>query len=438
MGKKNKERRAAKKRRRHGTAGPSSAPRDPRFVSGGSRQRPPTPQELLGAAVWSWGGEASRYEAALAALVRQREEALVAVDGLLREAAAGLWEHGWTPADVVHVTSRRLSAAHGDIAAGVVVADGRARAQRGEALHPRWEAQLGVLDGRVARPSRLDSQLRTAVEVLCVLTRLPTVPTTVPRPGHTSDRSLGAAVRLDERVLARVRALLAKAESTEFDEEAEALTAKAQELIARHAIDEALVHSADNVGEPSVRRIPVDDPYADAKATLLAQVAGANRARGVYTADCGWVTVFGYDQDLDAIELLAASLLVQATSAMARHGSRRDAYGRSTTRSFRRSFLLGFAYRIGHRLREAAEAQVATVSASDHGRLLPVLAARDDRLMAAEQAAFPHLVRRSSSMSNSAGWAAGHVAADLADLRMSAGALRGDESHTSAQSEIPR
>ena len=43
------------------------------------------------------------------------------------------------------------------------------------------------------------------------------------------------------RHLERVRALLAKAESTEFVEEAAALSAKAYELIATHAIDLAMI-----------------------------------------------------------------------------------------------------------------------------------------------------------------------------------------------------
>ena len=41
----------------------------------------------------------------------------------------------------------------------------------------------------------------------------------------------------DPKITERVRALLAKAESTTFPDEAEAFTAKAQELIAQHAID---------------------------------------------------------------------------------------------------------------------------------------------------------------------------------------------------------
>jgi cell division septum initiation protein DivIVA len=378
------------------------------------------------AAVWSWEVDPAGHEALLAALAGRGQPALAAVEGLGREELAGLWERGWTPADVAHVVARRQSAVHADVVARFAVADGQRRADSGQRLHPRWVDQLTVLAerGQAGGSPPLDSGLRLAVEVVGLLTRLPEVPRTVPAPGERSRGPVLRTAGLDERLLARVRALLAKAESTGFDEEAEALTAKAQELIARHAIDEALLHADDDVGEPSVRRIPVDDPYADAKASLLSEVAGANRCRVVHSPDLGWVTAFGYEGDLDAVELLATSLLAQATGAMARHGSRRDAHGRSRTRSFRRAFLLGFAYRVGQRLREATDAQVAAATSSDHGRLLPVLAARDDRLDAAQRAAFPHITQRSASVSSSAGWVAGQAAADLADLDVYAGAIR--------------
>ena len=42
-------------------------------------------------------------------------------------------------------------------------------------------------------------------------------------------------------MLDKVRALLAKAESTEFPEEAGALTSRAQQLMARYSIDHALL-----------------------------------------------------------------------------------------------------------------------------------------------------------------------------------------------------
>jgi hypothetical protein len=127
------------------------------------------------------------------------------------------------------------------------------------------------------------------------------------------------------------------------------------------------------------------------------------------------VTLFGYDTDLDAVELLGASLLAQATNAMARQGSRRGRDGRSTTRSFRRSFLFGFAARIGERLRAAADGEIRATTTA-HSRLLPVLAARDDRVQAALAATFPHAEQRSTQITNATGWSAGQAAADLADL----------------------
>jgi len=258
-------------------------------------------------------------------------------------------------------------------------------------------------------------RLRQLVEVLCLLDSLPAVPTTMPPPG-TEFLDSGATSLLDTRMLARVRALLAKAESTTFEEEADALTAKAQELIARYAIDEARLHTVDDVGEPSVRRIHIDDPYADPKASLIAEVADANRCRVVHSTDLGWVTAFGYDHDLDAVELLANSLLAQATAAMARQGSRRDATGRSRTRSFRRAFLFGFAERIGERLQQATSEQMS--AADDSNRFAPVLAARDNRLQTALAAAFPDVVQRTTVTSNVAGLVAGRDAADQASLNV--------------------
>lgn len=401
MGKQNQQRRAAKKRRR-------------------GRPPPPPLDEVIWAAAWSWNGDPATHEAWLDVLGGHGPAATEAVDRHLREAVGGLWQRGWTPTDVAHITGRHQSATHAAAVARTVLDDGRRRLRAGQDLHPRWVEQLTILDdGRL--PVGADD-LAVAVAVLGLLAGLPALPPTLPAPGEAaSNGPLDRARGLDERMLTRVRALLAKAESTEYDEEAEALTAKAQELIARHAIDEALLHAGDAVGEPSVRRILIDDPYADAKSGLLAEVARANRCRVVYSPDFGWVTAFGYDGDLDAVELLAASLLAQATGALARHGSRRDTAGRSRTRSFRRAFLYGFAHRIGQRLADATDGEVA--GTADKDRLLPVLAARDDRLRAAQDTAFPQTVKQATKVSNAGGWVAGQAAADLATLDATAGIL---------------
>lgn len=467
MGRNNQQRRAAKKRkrqragarrsqaRRTGPAGvrpdgadsphagcPGASSRDAspgdrsghdgfaRGVSGSAQsghawREPPPVAEAVRAAAWSWGADPEQDEATLDTLSDRGGPARAAVNALLADTVANLWPRGWSPADVVHITARHHSPAHADVVAAVAVADGRERRVRGEQLHPRWVDQLAVLQARKrAEAPALDAGLRRGLDALSLLLRLPDVVPTIPAPGRPGAGSLHAA-RLDARMLARVQALLAKAESTDFDEEAEALTAKAQELIARHAIDEALLHTPGDVGQPSVRRVMVDNPYADAKAALLQAVAAANRCRCVYSSGFGWVTMFGYEHGLDAVELLHASLLAQATAAMARHGSRRDAHGRSRTRSFRRAFLYGFAARVGQRLREATDGQVDAAADTDRGRALPVLAARDDHLRAAVEEAFPHLIQREATVGNTAGWVAGTVAGDQAHLGAAAGAIRG-------------
>ena len=148
------------------------------------------------------------------------------------------------------------------------------------------------------------------------LRRLPRLPKLGPAPGEPAWPS-GDRPRADASVLRKVTSLLAKAESTTFPDEAEALTAKAQQLMTRHAIDRAQL-DAGRGDEPVAggRRLPIDDPYANARYLLLAAVAAANRCRAVLTKQWGFSTVFGDEDDLDTVELLFTSLLVQATRAM--------------------------------------------------------------------------------------------------------------------------
>ena len=219
---------------------------------------------------------------------------------------------------------------------------------------------------------------------------------------------------MDQRMLGKVRALLQKAESTEFPQEAEALTARAQELIARYNLDEALLEAKLGGVRPDGRPVAVTHPYAGPKAMLLHVVAEANRCRSVWHRERGEATVLGFPSDLVAVELLFTSLLVQATSAMLQAGSRQDPSGRSRTKSFRHSFLSAYALRIGERLREATERMVNESTSAD---LSPVLASRNAAVERSVAELFPKLRRyRGSSPTNADGWLHGRAAADQAAL----------------------
>jgi hypothetical protein len=214
---------------------------------------------------------------------------------------------------------------------------------------------------------------------------------------------------VDSRVLDRVRALLAKAESTDFPAEAEAFSAKAQELIARHRIEEALTAADRAEVVPFARRIGVDHPYESEKASLLDAVARANQCHTVWSPELGFSTVFGFDADIDAVELLYTSLLVQANRAMARD---EPAKGKARVKAFRRSFLVAYAVRIGERLARTSRREIA-----QHTDLLPMLRSRDIQVREAMGRAFPRTVKaRGSRVDSLEGWQSGRAAADEAQL----------------------
>jgi hypothetical protein len=65
--------------------------------------------------------------------------------------------------------------------------------------------------------------------------------------------------------------------------------------------------------------------------------------------------VVGFASDVEAVELLFTSLLVQAQAALQAAGARKRGDGSSRTRSFRQSFLVAYATRIQERLGRVAE-----------------------------------------------------------------------------------
>lgn len=242
-----------------------------------------------------------------------------------------------------------------------------------------------------------------------------------------------------ERVHTRVRALLRKAESTEFPAEAEALTAKAQDLLTRHALDEAMVvggadgaapGAAPQGAGPVVRPVPITATYAAGRAQLLAAVAGANRSTVVWDPAASTAMVVGFGVDLDAIDVLWRSLQAQAELAVAAAGPVTDSRGRSRTRSWRSAFWVAFAQRIGQRLDEQNRATVAEVAevaevAVGPSALLPVLASRQRQVDEAVAREFPRVVRRRRRVSNGDGWSAGHAAANAAHLQSTSGLAGG-------------
>ena len=432
MGRNNRQRRREKQQRRDradragGTRAEHAHPvDDPRLLAEGFAH-------LADAVARDDHGNVDRVLVPLAA---SWKAAAPAASSVLHAALTPAWEHGWQPADLVHAIGRKLPAPDRRLLIGLAVAD-TPRWKGHPHADPDWVLQVDDLVGELTTPTVLgreqvlggwaategidavDALLRGA-SLLAMLWQLPILPPVGDPPsawGRSGRAATTTRAGVDDRELARVRALLAKAESTEFAPEAEALTAKAQELAARHSIDTALLDTtagADGRDRPRSRRIHVHDPYAKGKSHLLAAVAAANRCQAVWSKVLGFSTVFGFPTDLALTDLLYTSLVSQCSVAMV--AASRDV---ASPRSFRESFVLSFAIHIGERLEAATTATVEAARIELGDSLLPVLAAREDEVEQAVSAAFPDVVRRRMRVSDGRGWAAGKAAAELARLEV--------------------
>jgi hypothetical protein len=412
-----------------------------------TRQRPFDPQRLrdlvASLVVLSSSGPRGVNDASIAAdafVLRAGRENLwndvsVVFADELASSVAQAWQRGWQPADLAHVVGHRLQARHKRICTDAIGLQAQTYRHLPGA-DPQWIAQVeavsdvghsvshpGLFMGWTHAFGGLAAGFLGAIETLALLQSLPPQPRLcIPPsewPATAPPRANGAAGRgrtstADPKMIERVRALLAKAESTNFPDEAEAFTAKAQELIARHAIDQALLGGDAGPGDTIGRRFLVDDPYGRAKSMLVDAIARANACSAVWSDHFGFCTVFGAPRDLDVVEILYASLLTQATAAMTAAG--RNDRGRSRVRSFRQAFLVSFASRIGQRLQQATATAVDEARSAHGDSFLPVLASRELASEEARSDAFPDLRTRTVSLSNHDGWMAGRAAADTAHL----------------------
>lgn len=230
----------------------------------------------------------------------------------------------------------------------------------------------------------------------------------------------------------KINALLLKAESTEFPEEAEALTAKAMTLMTTYAISEALLEVTKNDEDPrekiETRIVIVPNPYSMERLTLLQQVS---KAMGGYvyffpqardgskvrtnskdhTTKAG---IIGYSSDLDRIGIMFKSLLKQ--EAMARKYAIQQEFvqgGMGRKKVWNKSFIRAFSFKVGARLTKIMQQGIDTHE--DTGSVALVFQGRQEALDA-EVANRGFKKVRGDYQSSQAGTTAGHLAGDRASL----------------------
>lgn len=166
----------------------------------------------------------------------------------------------------------------------------------------------------------------------------------------------------------KIAKLLRKAESTTFDEERDALIAKAQHLMTVYAIDEAMLaqHGDAEREEIMCEMVTFTGVYMKDLAAITCVVAHANGVQPVLQ-NLTWkrpaqygVSLNGFEGDVRRVRLLDTSLQLQCSAALQSWAKSPEGIQSWMTAmqkfKARRSFILGFSYGLRRQLEAAKRA----------------------------------------------------------------------------------
>jgi hypothetical protein len=174
-------------------------------------------------------------------------------------------------------------------------------------------------------------------------------------------------------------------------------------LIAKYAVDVALLEAKENRGTPVLRRYPISEPYGRPKTVLFQGIAKAFGCKAVRQMATKENVLVGFESDLDMVEMIYTSLLLQ--------GTHEALLGRSD-RTWRTSFWYGFASRAVERVKETRQ----RVTDDTPGAAL-VLADRSHEVDSLFRENIGRVQTQRGGTARSAhGYRAGGAAADRADV----------------------
>jgi hypothetical protein len=236
----------------------------------------------------------------------------------------------------------------------------------------------------------------------------------------------------------KIAKLLAKAEGTTNDNEAEAFFAQAAALQSKWAIDDAMIAHArgqridDKVHEFRLEHSGVYSEALQMLATEIGHAAGFRIlvSRGAKTVRFTyWV---GFSRDTSDLEMLYTSLMIQQARATSRYMKmwRANNPGHKNFERFRaqRSFMKGFAVGAADALRKA-KAEAVHEAAEEHGTGVGlVLASKKDQVDRWYEDQYAGRTRKARGSSSTDDWGAvgaGHAEGGRADLGQRAGVQGG-------------
>jgi Protein of unknown function (DUF2786) len=165
----------------------------------------------------------------------------------------------------------------------------------------------------------------------------------------------------DDKMLARIAALLRQAEGTDNPHEADAFMTAAQRLATATSIDLAVARAHTDqrtkAQMPVQRTITIGNPGSRGLRTyvqLFVVIAQANDVKCDVASNSTFVYAYGFAEDIDASHALYASLVMQMVKASQTYISS-GAHRPTPTITARINFQLAFGARVGQRLLQARE-----------------------------------------------------------------------------------
>jgi len=223
-----------------------------------------------------------------------------------------------------------------------------------------------------------------------------------------------------ERLLDRVRKLLAKAEAEGVTAaEAQALTAKAAELMAKYGIDRALLAARQpDTDKPDNRIVEIYNPWARVQAHLLCGLAAALRCQCILLPSRAGqrVHMFSYASDLERTDVLYTSVLIQMWHGLVATEVPADA---PNVRAWRRSWLLGFAAAVIARVRASEQdaERSAAAGPAGNGSSSAALVLADRTLVIRQHVTRAYPVTRTARVTYSgSGYGDGYAKGKRADI----------------------
>jgi hypothetical protein len=222
-------------------------------------------------------------------------------------------------------------------------------------------------------------------------------------------------------LMAKIRALLAKAESSTFEHEAAAYLAKAEELMVKHDLDRADLTPEEREQYECVTVTIGSGTPDHILWNVVAKVRGVKFIRETNHRGDGKTRpgyLIGYRVDIEFVQTLVTSLMLQRERFLINE----SVPTWEGVRAFRHSYRVGYANRIYARMKAT---QAETVKASGPGNELVLL----DKFALVERHAnelFTNLTPgRSVRSSSNAGYRAGQSAANRADVSGGRNNVRG-------------